>query len=339
MDARYGRATATRKPGPRKRGSCAPRARGSRKKKRSDERRRRHASPLVIERRFERRAPSDASIYAPARSSPNRPSRGTSPRWSPRLTACRVRARASKARTPPRNPWRARAPPRTPGAAPPPRATRRRTSPPPTRARPRQTSSHRTAPSGGPPRARRHAASGPASGRVRPAVVRVSAVPSLHVSETLRLADVRAPRVWGLLREKNPSVATSQIRLCANFSAHTSRGRAGRAASPTLRMVIVVQTSLSALLNDATALEEVRRRALFSSRSPNPGAPCPISRHREALDSKPFKSRRNFRSDLRLPLLFPTGARQRAGGAACFPGARARDRRPPRRAVRLRRGR
>jgi hypothetical protein len=37
-------------------------------------------------------------------------------------------------------------------------------------------------------------------------------------------------------------------------------------------MVAVVQTSLSALLNDAAVLEEVRRRARCLSRAPNPHA-------------------------------------------------------------------
>ena len=170
------------------------------------------------------RASDDASFYAPARSSPSRPSRGTSPRWSPRPTARRVRGRAMKARTPPRNPGRARAPPRIPGAAPPPRATRRRTRPLPPRARARLTPSHRTAPSGGPPRARRHAASGPACGRARRAVVaRSGAVPSLHVGNSA-VADVAQ-------RERDPRAATARVSTerrdepnsaCANISAHTA---------------------------------------------------------------------------------------------------------------------
>ena len=207
----------------RKEGFRAPRE--IREKKRwTTERRRRHASPFVIDRRFARGAPPDASFYAPARSSPSRPSRGTSPRWSPRPTARRVRGRAMKARTPPRNPGRARAPPRIPGAAPPPRATRRRTRPLPPRARARLTPSHRTAPSGGPPRARRHAASGPACGRARRAVVaRSGAVPSLHVGNSA-VADVAQ-------RERDPRAATARVSTerrdepnsaCANISAHTA---------------------------------------------------------------------------------------------------------------------
>jgi hypothetical protein len=71
---------------------------------------------------------------------------------------------------------------------------------------------------------------------------------------------------------------------------------------PALRMVAVVQTSLSALLNDATALEEVGGRALFSSRAPNPGARVRSRDTARALDSTPIEFRRNSRSDLRLPL-------------------------------------
>ena len=89
--------------------------------------------------------------------------------------------------------------------------------------------------------------------------------------------------------------------LCSHF-----RGRACRAASPTLRMVAVVQTSLSALLNDAAALEEVRRRARCLSRAPNPHALRVRTRDTaKALDSSPIESRRNSRSDLRPPARSP----------------------------------
>ena len=71
-------------------------------------------------------------------------------------------------------------------------------------------------------------------------------------------------------------------------------------------MVAVVQTSLSALLNDAAALEEVRRRARCLSRAPNPHALRVRTRDTaKALDSSPIESRRNSRSDLRPPARSP----------------------------------
>ena len=54
-------------------------------------------------------------------------------------------------------------------------------------------------------------------------------------------------------------------------------------------MVAVVQTSLSALLNDATALEEVGGRTLFSSRAPNPGARVRLRDTARALESTPIE--------------------------------------------------
>lgn len=130
---------------------------------------------------------------------------------------------------------------------------------------------------------------------VQPAVPRDVLCALFDAVPSLRHVNPRSASVWC-----EPNSARLEY-LCSH-----SRGRACRAASPTLRMVAVVQTSLSALLNDAAVLEEVRRRARCLSRAPNPHALRVRTRDTaKALDSSPIESRRNSRSDLRPPARSP----------------------------------
>ena len=150
--------------------------------------------------------------------------------------------------------------------APPPRAKRRRPHPPPPRVRPRPTSSHRTAPSGGQPRARRHAASRPACGSARRALCALrrgaeskSRQPSISV---------------GLVRAKFGSVGISLLTLqgtgVPSRFPHAQDGRR-RADLP-----------VGSAQRRRRARGGASTRALSVARPEPTRAPRPNARHRES---------------------------------------------------------